>query len=64
MTEGHCLICPLQHHCSATGMDEDIWAEMQVSPSVLRILLLQATGTTFICIYRTVAEIIGAKLLL
>uniref|UniRef100_A0AAX7VZ96 CWF19-like protein 2 n=1 Tax=Astatotilapia calliptera TaxID=8154 RepID=A0AAX7VZ96_ASTCA len=30
MTEGHCLICPLQHHCSATGMDEDIWAEMQL----------------------------------
>ncbi|XP_006802140.1 CWF19-like protein 2 [Neolamprologus brichardi] len=30
MTEGHCLICPLQHHCSATGMDEDIWSEMQL----------------------------------
>ncbi|XP_034025307.1 CWF19-like protein 2 isoform X2 [Thalassophryne amazonica] len=24
MSEGHCLICPLQHHCSATGLDEDI----------------------------------------
>ncbi|CAI5693906.1 unnamed protein product [Oreochromis niloticus] len=30
MTEGHCLICPLQHHCSATSMDEDIWSEMQL----------------------------------
>ncbi|XP_018543423.1 CWF19-like protein 2 [Lates calcarifer] len=30
MTEGHCLICPLQHHCSATGLDEDIWSEMQL----------------------------------
>lgn len=31
MTEGHCLISPLQHHCSATGLDEDVWSEMQVS---------------------------------
>uniref|UniRef100_A0A8C6KHT0 CWF19 like cell cycle control factor 2 n=1 Tax=Nothobranchius furzeri TaxID=105023 RepID=A0A8C6KHT0_NOTFU len=30
MTEGQCLICPLQHHCSATGLDEDIWSEMQL----------------------------------
>ncbi|XP_076591864.1 CWF19-like protein 2 [Chaetodon auriga] len=30
MTEGHCCICPLHHHCSATGLDEDIWAEMQL----------------------------------
>ncbi|KAF0030531.1 hypothetical protein F2P81_017262 [Scophthalmus maximus] len=30
MTEGHCLICPLQHHCSATGLDEDVWSEMQI----------------------------------
>ncbi|XP_033486307.1 CWF19-like protein 2 [Epinephelus lanceolatus] len=30
MTEGHCHICPLQHHCSATGLDEDIWSEMQL----------------------------------
>lgn len=33
MTEGHCLICPLQHHCSATGLDEDVWSEIQVSQS-------------------------------
>ncbi|XP_054649293.1 CWF19-like protein 2 [Dunckerocampus dactyliophorus] len=30
MTEGHCLICPLQHHCAATSLDEDVWSEMQV----------------------------------
>nr|XP_019944229.1 PREDICTED: CWF19-like protein 2 [Paralichthys olivaceus] len=30
MTEGHCLICPLQHHCSATGLDEDVWSEIQL----------------------------------
>ncbi|KAM4742491.1 CWF19-like protein 2 [Anableps anableps] len=30
MTEGHCLICPLQHHTSATGLDEDVWSEMQL----------------------------------
>ncbi|XP_068612778.1 CWF19-like protein 2 [Brachionichthys hirsutus] len=30
MTEGHCLISPLQHHCSATGLDEDVWSEIQM----------------------------------
>ncbi|XP_034404798.1 CWF19-like protein 2 [Cyclopterus lumpus] len=30
MTEGHCRICPLQHHCSATGLDEDVWSEIQL----------------------------------
>ncbi|XP_036939779.1 CWF19-like protein 2 [Acanthopagrus latus] len=30
MAEGHCLICPLQHHCSSTGLDEDVWSEMQL----------------------------------
>ncbi|XP_029303044.1 CWF19-like protein 2 [Cottoperca gobio] len=30
MTEGHCHICPLQHHCSATGLDEDVWSEIQL----------------------------------
>ncbi|XP_061576508.1 CWF19-like protein 2 [Cololabis saira] len=30
LTEGHCLICPFHHHSSATGLDEDIWSEMQV----------------------------------
>ncbi|XP_040047620.2 CWF19-like protein 2 isoform X1 [Gasterosteus aculeatus] len=30
MAEGHCRICPLQHHCSATGLDEDVWTEMQL----------------------------------
>ncbi|XP_077397141.1 CWF19-like protein 2 [Festucalex cinctus] len=30
MTDGHCLICPLQHHCSATTLDEDVWSEIQL----------------------------------
>ncbi|XP_015244822.1 PREDICTED: CWF19-like protein 2 [Cyprinodon variegatus] len=30
LTEGHCLICPLQHHSSATGLDEDVWSEIQL----------------------------------
>ncbi|KAF3692870.1 CWF19-like protein 2 [Channa argus] len=30
MTEGHCVICPLQHHCSGTGLDEDVWSEMKL----------------------------------
>ncbi|XP_055970982.1 CWF19-like protein 2 isoform X2 [Sorex fumeus] len=30
LTEGHCLIVPLQHHRAATLLDEDIWEEMQM----------------------------------
>ncbi|KAL1260281.1 hypothetical protein QQF64_008108 [Cirrhinus molitorella] len=30
LTEGHCLIVPIQHHTAATGLDEDIWSEMQM----------------------------------
>ncbi|CAL1548336.1 unnamed protein product [Lymnaea stagnalis] len=30
LTEGHCLIVPMQHVASATSMDEDIWREMQL----------------------------------
>ncbi|XP_040113842.1 CWF19-like protein 2 isoform X2 [Oryx dammah] len=30
LTEGHCLIVPLQHHRAATLLDEDIWEEVQM----------------------------------
>ncbi|XP_051011824.1 CWF19-like protein 2 [Acomys russatus] len=30
LTEGHCLIIPLQHHQAATLLDEDIWEEIQI----------------------------------
>ncbi|KAJ8410813.1 hypothetical protein AAFF_G00187700 [Aldrovandia affinis] len=30
LAEGHCLITPLQHHCAATGLDEDVWGEIQM----------------------------------
>uniref|UniRef100_A0A672LPK8 CWF19-like protein 2 n=1 Tax=Sinocyclocheilus grahami TaxID=75366 RepID=A0A672LPK8_SINGR len=30
LTEGHCLIVPIQHHTAATGLDEDIWSEIQM----------------------------------
>nr|XP_054294788.1 CWF19-like protein 2 isoform X2 [Pongo pygmaeus] len=30
LTEGHCLIVPLQHHRAATLLDEDIWEEIQM----------------------------------
>ncbi|XP_066522777.1 CWF19-like protein 2 [Hoplias malabaricus] len=30
LTEGHCLIAPLQHHCSCTGLDEDVWHEIEM----------------------------------
>ncbi|XP_063807643.1 CWF19-like protein 2 isoform X2 [Pseudophryne corroboree] len=29
LTEGHCLIVPLQHYTAATLLDEDIWNEIQ-----------------------------------
>ncbi|CAH1777035.1 unnamed protein product [Owenia fusiformis] len=30
MTEGHCLIVPLQHVTCATALDEEVWEEIQV----------------------------------
>ncbi|KAH9509137.1 hypothetical protein Btru_049189 [Bulinus truncatus] len=30
LTEGHCLIVPMQHVQSGTTMDEDVWKEMQM----------------------------------
>uniref|UniRef100_A0A667GT69 CWF19-like protein 2 n=1 Tax=Lynx canadensis TaxID=61383 RepID=A0A667GT69_LYNCA len=30
LTEGHCLIVPLQHHRASTLLDEDIWEEIQM----------------------------------
>ncbi|KAK9402447.1 CWF19-like 2 [Crotalus adamanteus] len=29
LTEGHCLIIPMQHYTAATLLDEDIWEEIQ-----------------------------------
>ncbi|XP_055053468.2 LOW QUALITY PROTEIN: CWF19-like protein 2 [Misgurnus anguillicaudatus] len=29
LTEGHCLIVPVQHHTAATSLDEDVWNEIQ-----------------------------------
>ncbi|XP_053399923.1 CWF19-like protein 2 [Mercenaria mercenaria] len=30
LTEGHCLIVPMQHVASGTTVDEDVWSEIQV----------------------------------
>ncbi|XP_069664370.1 CWF19-like protein 2 isoform X2 [Haliaeetus albicilla] len=35
LTEGHCLIAPLQHHTAATLLDEDIWEEIQMFRNAL-----------------------------
>ncbi|KAM8853493.1 CWF19-like protein 2 [Synchiropus picturatus] len=49
MTEGHCLICPLQHHCSATGLDEDIWDELQMfRRSLVRMFESQELDCVFL----------------
>lgn len=40
LTEGHCLIVPLQHHRAATLLDEDIWEEIQVSMIMLIIFVM------------------------
>ncbi|XP_057206615.1 CWF19-like protein 2 isoform X2 [Triplophysa rosa] len=37
LTEGHCLIVPVQHHTAATGLDEDVWNEIQT----FRLALVQ-----------------------
>lgn len=39
LTEGHCLIVPIQHHTAATGLDEDIWSEIQVQTLQTRVLV-------------------------
>ncbi|XP_060068862.1 CWF19-like protein 2 [Ylistrum balloti] len=30
LTEGHCLVVPMQHVTSSTAMDEDVWNEVQL----------------------------------
>ncbi|XP_017346471.1 CWF19-like protein 2 isoform X2 [Ictalurus punctatus] len=43
LTEGHCLIAPLQHHCCSTGLDEDVWNEVQVFRKSL-VQMFQSLG--------------------
>ncbi|XP_054061542.1 CWF19-like protein 2 isoform X1 [Rissa tridactyla] len=35
LTEGHCLVAPLQHHTAATLLDEEIWEEIQMFRNAL-----------------------------
>ncbi|XP_069739588.1 CWF19-like protein 2 isoform X1 [Phaenicophaeus curvirostris] len=35
LTEGHCLIAPMQHHTAATLLDEDVWEEIQMFRNAL-----------------------------
>ncbi|KAL7825460.1 hypothetical protein AOLI_G00326670 [Acnodon oligacanthus] len=49
LTEGHCLIAPLQHHCSSTGLDEDVWNEIQVfRRSLVRVFEAQDLDCVFL----------------
>ncbi|XP_069747349.1 CWF19-like protein 2 isoform X2 [Narcine bancroftii] len=43
MTEGHCLIVPLQHHTAGTILDEDIWEEVQLFRKTL-VKMLEDKG--------------------
>ncbi|XP_037697238.1 CWF19-like protein 2 isoform X2 [Choloepus didactylus] len=43
LTEGHCLIVPLQHHRAATLLDEDIWEEIQMFRKAL-VKMFQSKG--------------------
>ncbi|XP_051882070.1 CWF19-like protein 2 isoform X2 [Pristis pectinata] len=43
MTEGHCLIVPLQHHTAGNLLDEDIWEEMQLFRKTL-VKMLEDKG--------------------
>ncbi|XP_029637300.1 CWF19-like protein 2 [Octopus sinensis] len=35
LTEGHCILAPIQHVTSSTAMDEDVWDEIQTFKKVL-----------------------------
>ncbi|KAG8452957.1 hypothetical protein GDO86_004675 [Hymenochirus boettgeri] len=43
LTEGHCLIVPLQHHTATTLLDEDIYNEIQVFRKAL-VKMFEARG--------------------
>ncbi|KAJ7320143.1 hypothetical protein JRQ81_019654 [Phrynocephalus forsythii] len=43
LTEGHCLIVPMQHYTAATLLDEDIWQEIQVFRKTL-VKVFEAQG--------------------
>ncbi|XP_054829337.1 CWF19-like protein 2 isoform X2 [Eublepharis macularius] len=43
LTEGHCLITPMQHYTAATLLDEDIWEEIQAFRKTL-VKLFEAEG--------------------
>lgn len=45
LTEGHCLIVPIQHHTAATGLDEDIWSEIQVQSLQTGVFLYTRSGS-------------------
>ncbi|OWF52178.1 CWF19-like protein 2 [Mizuhopecten yessoensis] len=40
LTEGHCLVVPMQHVASSTAMDEDVWNEVQLFRKTLTKLFL------------------------
>ncbi|XP_053167495.1 CWF19-like protein 2 isoform X2 [Hemicordylus capensis] len=39
LTEGHCLIAPMQHYTAATLLDEDIWEEIQIFRKTLKAIM-------------------------
>ncbi|XP_059820285.1 CWF19-like protein 2 isoform X1 [Hypanus sabinus] len=43
MTDGHCLIVPLQHHTAGNLLDEDIWEEVQLFRKTL-VKMLEDKG--------------------
>uniref|UniRef100_A0ABM5FWG7 CWF19-like protein 2 isoform X1 n=1 Tax=Pogona vitticeps TaxID=103695 RepID=A0ABM5FWG7_9SAUR len=43
LTEGHCMIVPMQHYTAATLLDEDIWQEIQVFRKTL-VKMFEAQG--------------------
>ncbi|KAM4701519.1 CWF19-like protein 2 isoform 2-T2 [Discoglossus pictus] len=43
LTEGHCLIVPLQHYTASTLLDEDIWNEIQMLRKAL-VKMFEARG--------------------
>ena len=48
LADGHCLIIPMQHTQSATSLDEDVWAEIQVISINNNLLETHPMGATAI----------------